>query len=383
MTIIIDVTRLVRRRKKNITLTGIDRISMAYVDHYRNTAQALVRWCGRNWILSHSQSKALFRWLDTPSTRMQFLRILFAGILSNIHTKYKPNTFLFNTGHISLRQLNYLREIRIKGVKLIFFIHDLIPLTYPEFSEPGEESRYQQKMNLVLSLADGVITNSEATHQEFVRYASQTNQPMSCTTVALLASGISQTPPGHNLMKKPYFVMLSTIEPRKNHAFLLHIWRSLVQRFGEQTPHLVVIGRRGWECENVLDLLDRSKLLKNTVTEVSQCSDADLITYIHHCQALLFPSFIEGYGLPLIEAIDLKIPVIVSDISVFREIAHVVPDYVDPLDGKRWAELIMDYANPDSLSRKNQIARMRDFKAPTWKEHFTTVDSFLTELRRC
>ena len=126
--------------------------------------------------------------------------------------------------------------------------------------------------------------------------------------------------------------------------------------------------------------MDRSLYLKEVVTEISQCKDADVVTYLHHSQALLFPSFIEGYGLPLIEALALGVPVIASDLLVFKEIAGDVPEYIDPLDGARWSKLIMAYAQPNSVDRANQRTRIQHFKAPTWTDHFMKVDAFLTTL---
>lgn len=374
MNMIIDVTRLVRRLKKGLMLTGIDRVSMAYVQHYGHTAQALVRSCGRSWVLSHAQSKALFKWLAMPGSTFSLRLIILKGILSR--TQIKHNTFLLNTGHIGLGQSDYVRMIQTFGVKPIFFVHDLIPILYPEYSNPGEDVRYSQKMNYILEHASGVITNSEATLHDLMHYVHQTQQTMPPATVALLASGIPRGLPGERPMEKPYFVMLSTIEPRKNHMLLLHVWRHLVQTLGEQTPHLVVIGQRGWECENVLDLLDRCQFLKGFVTELSHCQDTDLVTYIHHSQALLYPSFIEGYGLPLIEALTLGVPVIASDIPIFREVADMI-EFIDPLDGIQWKEMIMDYAQNDSAIRRDQIARIQKYNPPIWREHFIKIDCFL------
>lgn len=380
MNIIIDVTRVVRRLMKGRTLTGIDRVTMAYVHHYAPIAHALVRLSGRSWVLSRSQSNALFRWLITPGKTSMAMLIIFKGILANSDTKNKTHTFLLNTGHIGLGQSDYIRLIRKRGIKPIFFVHDLIPITYPEYCSVGEDIRHKEKMNYVLTLANGVVTNSEATRQELMHYAQQTKQPMPRAKVALLASGILAKSPGARPIDKPYFVILSTIEPRKNHLLLLQIWRSLFQRLGQQTPHLFVIGQRGWECENVLDLLERCHYLQDVVTEIPYCQDADLVTYIHHSQALLFPSFIEGYGLPLVEALTMGVPVIASDLSVFREIAGNTPEYIDPLDGKRWEELIIEYAQPNSVCRAAQMMRLQHFQEPTWQEHFIKVDSLLAEL---
>src|SRR5580698_988440 len=100
------------------------------------------------------------------------------------------------------------------------------------------------------------------------------------------------------MISEPYFVILGTIEPRKNHWLLLQVWRRLVERLGDRTPRLVVIGQRGWECENAVDMLERCEELRGVVTELPACPDVELTSYLRHARALLFPSFAEGYGMP-------------------------------------------------------------------------------------
>jgi glycosyltransferase involved in cell wall biosynthesis len=174
--------------------------------------------------------------------------------------------------------------------------------------------------------------------------------------------------------------MLGTIEPRKNHWMLLHVWRQLVETLGDAAPQLVIIGQRGWECENVVDMLERCAALQAHVTELSQCSDAELVTYLHHAQALLFPSFVEGYGMPLIEALALGVPVIASDLPVFRELAGEIPDYLNPLDGVRWMQLIVRYSQPDASARSAQLTRMQGFTTPDWAQHFVQVERLLARV---
>jgi glycosyltransferase involved in cell wall biosynthesis len=181
-------------------------------------------------------------------------------------------------------------------------------------------------------------------------------------------------------MTQPYFVVLGTIEPRKNHCLLLQIWRQLIERLGDAAPRLVIIGQRGWECENVVDLLERCDALNGFVFEYSACTDTELATWLHHARALLFPSFAEGYGMPLAEALDLGVPVIASDLPAFREIAGDVPDYVDPLDGKRWSELVIAYSQSASPERTAQCQKMLGYAAPTWAGHFDQVELLMERL---
>jgi glycosyltransferase involved in cell wall biosynthesis len=117
------------------------------------------------------------------------------------------------------------------------------------------------------------------------------------------------------------------------------------------------------------------------VTELPACTDADLATWLHHACALLFPSFAEGYGMPLVEALSRGVPVIASDLPVFREIAGDVPDYLDPLDGKGWMARIEAFADPVSPLRAAQLKRLAGYSAPTWSAHFQVVEQFLERLQ--
>jgi glycosyltransferase involved in cell wall biosynthesis len=92
---------------------------------------------------------------------------------------------------------------------------------------------------------------------------------------------------------------------------------------------------------------------------------------------LLFPSFVEGYGLPLVEALAANTPVIASNLSVFRELAGDIPDYLSPIDGLGWSRTIEDYSNNESAARAAQLDRMAGWSPPRWEDHFGLVDRWL------
>ena len=175
-------------------------------------------------------------------------------------------------------------------------------------------------------------------------------------------------------------MILGTIEARKNHQLLLGIWRKLVAQLGCKAPRLLVIGQRGWEAEHVFDVLDRDDRLRGHVVELNACSDEQLAQHLGSARALLFPSLAEGYGLPLVEALGMGVPVIASDLPVFREIGGDIPIYLDPLDAAAWEAAISDYARPESPARAKQIERMTAFKSFGWDAHFDAVERWLAWL---
>ena len=88
------------------------------------------------------------------------------------------------------------------------------------------------------------------------------------------------------------------------------------------------------------------------------------------------PSFAEGFGLPVVEAMQLRTPVICSDLPAFREIAGDIPVYLDPLDGPGWQRAVMDFME-DTPDRMRQVRQLRGYRGPDWPSHFATVDPWL------
>jgi glycosyltransferase involved in cell wall biosynthesis len=231
-------------------------------------------------------------------------------------------------------------------------------------------------MENVLKSASGLIGNSQATLDDLAYFAASRGLPMAPSIAACIAG--PPIPPSvvAKQLNRPHFITVGTIEGRKNHALLLHIWKRLVATYGSDTPLLVVVGRRGWEADHVLAMLDRAPDLKDHVVELGHCGDEELASLIAGARALLMPSYAEGFGLPVAEALQLGTPVIASDLPVFREFAGEIPTYLDFLDGKAWESAIMGFTG-ESLERERQVQAMVAYRAPSWDSHFEIIDEWL------
>jgi glycosyltransferase involved in cell wall biosynthesis len=382
---LIDVTRLLGRFMKGRLPTGVDRVCLAYIRQYGATARVFVHQGRFGGVFSRRASQQLFALLREPGPDFAraALRIVVSSPPMPWSMQRSANRFLFNIGHSGLDRPGYSEWLVSRQVRPIFMVHDLIPLTHPEFCRPGECKRHAARMETVLKTAAGIIANSRATLQVLTEFAENSGLAMPPAVAAPLGNGVfPKAAESPRPIPEPYFVMLGTIEPRKNHWMVLQMWRRLAERYGTAAPRLIVIGQRGWECENVLDMLERCTPLCGVVFERAGCSDAELVRYLLHAQALIFPSFTEGYGLPLIEALSLGVPVIASNLPVFREVASNVPEYLDPLDGLGWIQCIEDYRLPDSHRRAAQLERMSGFTPPSWKAHFEIVETLLDQLQQ-
>ncbi|MGH6869462.1 MAG: glycosyltransferase, partial [Methylocella sp.] len=154
----------------------------------------------------------------------------------------------------------------------------------------------------------------------------------------------------------------------------------LVRRDGAAAPKLILIGSRGWENENAVDLLQRCPSIGNHVIEAAGLPTPALKRLLDGARALLMPSFAEGYGLPVAEAMAARVPVIASDIPVFRETAGGRITALSPIDGEGWLEAIRALARSHRSERQTIGAESQRYEATAESHYFANVSGFLETL---
>lgn len=404
--LLLDISRLIwRARRKGPT--GIDRVELAYAQHFiasnrERPAYAVLHLLGFVFAISPSGGRRFIedltaRWHgSTPTTQWANLVAIvkvYSHLLSSLWLfgpwlrarlrRYPGSpTFLVVSHHHVSRDRTIDRIRCTLRVKTVCFLHDLIPIDFPEYFKPGWERRYHQLASNVGRLFDAVIANSETTARSLRACLKEEPEIAETRMIRVTAPGVRtfQRPTGfHDAQDRPYFVVLGTIEPRKNHLLLLNLWTRLASMM-PAPPRLFVIGHRGWENEQVVDMLERSRRLRGLVEEHNGLSDAQVGALICGARALLLPSFAEGFGLPLAEALASGVPAICSDIPVFRELGCNAPEYLDPLALQSWLDAVVDYSQADSARRAAQMERLTHWQMPSWSDHFATVEQMLVDL---
>lgn len=299
---------------------------------------------------------------EKPADKTRVLKQFFRSR----HAKPLPEADLYLTvGHTTLHDPAALQGLQAAGIERVVLIHDLIPVTHPEFCRPGDGEKHHARVANTLRLASRIIVNSAYTGEELRAFASREGLPQPPIHVAHLGLEPAFVAGDAVAAARPYFVHVGTIEARKNLALLLTLWRRLEERLGERTPSLVLVGRYGWENEAVLDHLQRSPNLQGVVHQASNLSDAVLARLMRGARAVLAPSSVEGFDLPAVEACAMGLPLIASDIPPHRELTPNA-ELIDPLDGLGWLA---------AIERATQAAPASPpaYVAPDWPGHFRIV----------
>ncbi len=222
----------------------------------------------------------------------------------------------------------------LKNVKTVFTLHDLIFQIFPEYHLPLNRWFLANAMPRFLRRADAIIAVSECTKRDAIHF-----YDLPPEKITVIYEGVnSALHPTHdpNLIARartryakdqPFLFFLSTIEPRKNIIALIDALRVLRSR---GFPHrLLIAGRKGWLYQDTLDHVKKTGM-ESEIDFLDYVDDAELPALFAACDAFVFPSLYEGFGLPPLEAMACGAPVVSSNVSSLPEILGDAAIFVDP-----------------------------------------------------
>ena len=224
-----------------------------------------------------------------------------------------------------------VQRFKVRGGMVISVAYDLIPISHPDACVPDLVASFEQWFRNVTHLVDAYIAISQATATALADYLSSEGGDARHTAPIAhfyLGSeldfhlGDENVRPGIRDMFRTdahVFLMVGSIEPRKKHAFVLDAFDRLWDAGGDGC--LVIIGRQGWRTEDLLERIGNHPEAGKRLHVLRDASDSELDHAYRNASALIIASEAEGFGLPVVEAFQRGLPVLCSDIPVFREIA--------------------------------------------------------------
>jgi alpha-1,2-rhamnosyltransferase len=148
------------------------------------------------------------------------------------------------------------------------------------------------------------------------------------------------------------FIVVGSIEPRKNHGFILDAFDLLWQ--GGGSGRLMIIGRFGWKNEDLLARITGHPLYGQRLFLLRDVCDSELAHAYSEASALVIASTAEGFGLPIVEAFQRGLPVLCSDIAVFREIADGRATFFDLADPRHLADALVAFSTSHDPAERRE-----------------------------
>lgn len=263
-------------------------------------------------------------------------------------------------------------ELPIKRCgQMLVTIHDVIFKTHPQFYSRVDRSIYHLKTLNALKVADHIICTSQQTANELYKYY-KVAKPISIVYQHLSWTGLDETL--SNPHKEPYLLYVSSFEGRKNHLRLL---KAFNQVKNQTNINLIFAGRERETYNEVRAYIEKENL-EARVEIISEAKLKELRLLLKNAHGFIYPSLIEGFGIPMLEAMQYRIPIAASNIPVFNEIGGELAQYFDPLSVESISKAILHLSDKKSLNSEDQyVEKLNKFSAET---HLSDLEEIYSKL---
>jgi glycosyltransferase involved in cell wall biosynthesis len=235
------------------------------------------------------------------------------------------------------------------GIKTVLFCYDLIPYKFPQFCAPEYSVKISHYFNELLWCANYVICISENSKKDLIEYAKTTSGPLPNLKVINIGCDLLKTTTKKIefnekslINNKDFILTVSTIEPRKNHIILYNVWKKLYEYDSKNCPLLVIVGRNGWLYNDLQAIIKQDCYINKHIIVINNTNDFVLEWLYTNCLFTVFPSFYEGWGMPVAESLYYGKYCISSNTSSFPEVSQNLIKMLDPLDFYSWYNAIKD-----------------------------------------
>jgi glycosyltransferase involved in cell wall biosynthesis len=323
-----------------------------------------------------------------------FFRISRTAIRDLVDTAIRPRRFdeLVRPGDVivslgaSWGFPDYMKHIvrakRRYGIRFATLIYDMIPVENGSLVENRHVVQFRKWLQETIPNANVVFAISKYSRHALLEFAADCGWSLPRVQVVGLGADLSHGPVAESQRKlsfpQQYVLFVSTIEIRKNHRLLVRVWRRLLERHGaDGVPTLIFAGQIGWMVDDLLEDLAASGYLGGKIEHMPDLSDEELGDAYRSCLFTVFPSFCEGWGLPIAESLAHGKFCVASNRTSIPEVGGDLIDYFDPSnDDDALAKIERLLFEPGYLTARE--ARLQaEYRPRTWAD---TVHALMCEL---
>ncbi len=282
-----------------------------------------------------------------------------------------------------------------KGVRIGALIHDTTPLTHPELGTAELAASFKSALLSMLRVADFIFCVSDHAAREVEDFAVENRiSPAALRTLkpahkAGPAHEAGDEPSGNGdvsiavarLLRGEYVLYVSPIEARKNHAYLLRIWKRLLDRRDSATPKLVLVGEAGWRGDELLHQLQSTNNLHGNVITLGDASAAELAALYQSARFTVFPSLEEGWAAPVAESLASGRPCVAASTGSVPELAGDLADYLDPFNDNDGYDKIARLIEDDEYLEGRARNIRENFRPREWRDVASDAIAMVRALR--
>jgi glycosyltransferase involved in cell wall biosynthesis len=284
-----------------------------------------------------------------------------------------------------IHSLHYSFPLLPMRVKKVVTLHDMTFFLYPEFHKKFNVFFFTKMIRISLRFCDRIICVSEATKNDVLELLKPKNTVSQKIIVIPLGVDLggkviidennTNILKRNNLSQKKYLLFIGTIEPRKNIKSILIAYSRLSESFSEYK--LVVVGRKGWHYKDIYQKVAELKL-GDKIVFTDFVTETEKNILLKSCYLFLYPSFYEGFGIPVLEALSFGIPTITSNISSMPEVAGDAAILINPYNDQELTDAINLLLTDEYVYQQLQTQSLKQVQKFTWnKMAISTVNTYL------
>jgi len=320
---------------------------------------------------------------NTTNSKIHMLYSKIATILKNHYSSckndivpiYEDDILLIIDSVWGLDIWESIKYVKERKVKIVGVAYDLIPITHPQFCDAGLVKHFDEWYKQSLQYFDGYVAISKTVMNDMKKYISDIgiNPNNYFFDYFYLGSDFQKRKKQDFSVreelkelykyKKSVYLIVSTIEPRKNHKYLFEVFKKLWKLNIDAS--LVIVGKQGWLVDDlVLEMKNHIRYQEN-LWIFNDLNDEELSFCYKYSKALLFPSFVEGYGLPIVESLKNGLPVFASDTPIHREIGKDLIEYFDISNTDSLVSMLYDI---ETKKKKLKQLNSNTIEIYTWED---------------